>query len=101
MPREQINFPQLVEPTPDYPATPAQGITAWRDPALHVSWHPDSHVQIAVEMDLSYAQMAIESPTNGEAERTEVFVPPLTRNELNKLIRVLRRARDQAYGADE
>lgn len=101
MPREQINFPQLLEPTKDCPATPAPGIKVWRDPALHVSWHPGSHVQIAVEMDVSYARMAVEAPTDGEAERTEVFVPPLTRDELNKLIRALRKARDSAYGRDE
>lgn len=101
MPREQINFPPLLEPTPESPATPAHGIKAWRDASLHVSWHPDSHVQIAVEMDVSYAQLAVDTPTDGEAARTEVFVPPLSRGELNKLIRVLRRARDQAFGADE
>lgn len=101
MPREQINHPPLCEPTPEWPATPAPGIRAWRDASLHVSWRPDSHVQIAVEMDVAYAQMAVDAPTDGEAARTEVFVPPLTREEINKLIRTLRRARDQAYGRDE
>lgn len=101
MPREQINYPTLCEPTAESPATPGHGIKAWRDPSLHISWHPDSHVQVAVQMDVSYAKLAVETPTDGEAERTEVFVPPLTRDEVNKLIRVLRRARDQAFGRDE
>jgi hypothetical protein len=35
------------------------------------------------------------------APEREIFVGPLTREQLNKLIRVLRRARDQAFGKDE
>lgn len=35
------------------------------------------------------------------AERATVISDPFTRDEINKLIRTLRRARDQAFGADE
>jgi hypothetical protein len=40
-------------------------------------------------------------PISGYEEPQEVWTEVLSRAEINKLIRVLRRARDQAYGRDE
>lgn len=42
-----------------------------------------------------------DAPPIGEFDGpATVFTEPMTRREVNKLIRVLRRARDQAYGED-
>jgi hypothetical protein len=120
MPREQINYVDLdrndpvlpgdlltpVEASSDDP--PAQGIVG-AESALFVSWfaggttdqYPTGHVQVALEVDISYAQFAVENPNGQREGRTLMFTPVLTRDELNKLIRTLRRARDKVYGADE
>jgi hypothetical protein len=99
MPREQINYPA--------PAVIVSGTgIAQRDPALHVSWASGDldgehgHVQVAFEADPSYLRMAIDNP-NEQADRTSMYTPVLTRSEINRLIRVLKRARDSAYGKDE
>lgn len=101
MPREQINHPPMLEPTKDNPAHPP-GRTVWQDPILEINWHPDrdgsGHVQISLDMDVATLVEHIEI-SNG-ATRTAMYTPPLTRDEINKLIRTLRRARDQAYGQD-
>jgi hypothetical protein len=106
MPREQINYPPLLEQTNDNPAVPPghKDGDVWRDSALHVGWHADvdggGHVQVALESDLSYLRMALDSPNETEG-RTSMYTPVLNRAELNKLIRTLKRARDAAYGRDE
>lgn len=101
MPREQINYPDLS--VSKEPSSPGAGVT-YHESALHVSWHPDRNgvgiVQIAVEADPNYLRMAVDSPNELDG-RTSVYTPVLERAELNKLIRVLKRARDQAYGRDE
>jgi hypothetical protein len=101
MPREQINYPGA-EMEMD-PGTPGSSkVIKVADPALHVSWHqaPAGHVQVAFEADPSYLKIALESP-NEDNGRTSMYSPVLERVEINKLIRALRRARDQAYGRDE
>jgi hypothetical protein len=105
MPREQINFPPLLEQTEDYPAAPpGRDGEGWRDSALHVGWQAGSdaigHVQVALESDLSYLRMALDSPNEADG-RTSMYSPVLTRIEINRMIKMLRRARDAAYGKDE
>lgn len=58
--------------------------------AVEVGWGRDSFVQIG-SVDQSREQY---SPERG-------YFIDLDRQSINRLIRVLRRARDQAYGADE
>lgn len=100
MPREQINYPGAQVQT-DLATGKLETIAA-AEPALHVNWHPApaGHVQVAFEADPSYLKIALESP-NEENGRTSMYSPVLERAEINKLIRVLRRARDAAYGRDE
>lgn len=52
-----------------------------------VGWQPDCWVQL---------RMAVDRKNTGD-----VYAADLDRQQINKLIRVLRRARDQAYGRDE
>lgn len=111
MPREQINFPDLlaagVEATVNLPRS--RGDT-WREPALHVSWlaqHDEDmepvagHVQVAFEADPGYFTMAAEHISDPGTGRTLVYSPALSRSEINRMIRALKRARDQVHGRDE
>lgn len=115
MPKERINNPPVVYAGQDEgpiawkPAEGAGSPGAWveaapqeirRDAVVTVGWHKDSWVQISLEGEPSYFRMAAEHPDISE-ERTSVYTPPLTRDDINKLIRVLRRAREQVFGRDE
>lgn len=107
MPREQINFPDLSAGPSAPDGVPVHG-EAWREPALHVSWMsmPDEnmepvggHVQVAFEADPSYFTGAAKVPdSNG---RARVYSIALSRTEINRMIRALKRARDQVHGRDE
>jgi len=117
MPKEQINHPQTsqmhyscgLEPCVCTPK-------AHTDPALFVRWATDGHdrhgnVQVSLleydkpawdEWLAGYGELAAKSdriPVPPPAD--ERFSAVLSRSELNDLIRVLRKARDQAYGRDE
>lgn len=61
--------------------------------AVEVSWGQNTYVQIA---SVNLPKKA-EDPYGPESG----FYTDLDRGMINKLIKVLRRARDQAYGADE
>jgi hypothetical protein len=109
MPREQINTPRLFDPVRVDSSTPPIHGEAWADPTLHVSWHREGsgempgHVQVALGLPVEYLKHL--ATTYDEAgmvvPSVDAFTPALSRRDLNKLIRTLRRARDQAYGADE
>ena len=84
MPKEIIHDDRLVEPQQDgepYNSTPF---------AVDVSWGRDTSVQIG----------SINLQREPYTEERGWFVT-LDRGLTNQLIRVLRKARDQAYGADE
>lgn len=107
MPREQINFPApFVPPADDDSTVPPVHGEAWAEPIVHVSWSAatgdyDGHVQLVVEADPAYFTFAAANPGDNSLGRAAVFSPSLDRSHLNKLIRMLRRGRDQAYGRDE
>ena len=115
MPREQINYSkpyELAEGTtalsdtggeavPDEDS-PIPGEVIQRNaPTLHVSWLKDCMVQLALEGDVTYFRFAADTPDGSTSDRSTVYTVPLTRDEVNKLIRTLRRARDQVFGRDE
>lgn len=127
MPKEKINhaaaYLQQIDPLADMPEgtvlvgevsniewnplAGAESPGAWvpdapitRDAELAVGWLKDSWIQLSIEGEPSYFRMAAES-IDGEDGRTSVYTPPLSRDEVNKLIRSLRRARDQVFGRDE
>lgn len=74
MPRETIQTDGLTE----------------RPVAVEVSWGRATHVQLATVR-----------PDGSEESGKEGVYSDLTREQINKLIRLLRKARDQAFGADE
>ncbi|WP_280465797.1 hypothetical protein [Nocardia brasiliensis] len=58
------------------------------DASFDVHWFPGAHVQIRSEREVA-------------GVKHEVWSDTFTRQQLNHLIRVLRRARDQVHGKDE
>jgi len=111
MPREQINFPAPLEPSQDWNGTPppVHG-EAWPEPELNVSWtraadHGPGNVQVSLLLPTAYVEHLAKSLADPDSPAgvsgIGAFSPSLPRDELNRLIRTLRRARDQAYGADE
>lgn len=101
MPREQINYADL--------ATPDKDAIILDDATVEVSWLaapediPEAvgHVQVGLEVDVTYAAFVTKSPNGRSDRRTLLWSPVLTRAEINHMIRTLKRARDAAYGADE
>lgn len=115
MPREQINYPRVDKAVEWNPTADGDSPAAWLGdkpipdgvavmqsaPTLHVGWHKDSWVQLSIEGDVSYFRFAADSPDGETPGRSSVYTEPLGREEINKLIRSLRRARDQVFGRDE
>lgn len=116
MPREQINYPAPFEPRctcgenaacSNCPP-PIHG-EAWPEPELSVSWNKagdygPGHVQVSLLLPAGYLKhlaTSLQSADTPVPSGIGAYSPALPRDELNKLIRTLRRARDQAYGADE
>ncbi len=115
MPKEQINYPTPTlthhscglagDSNDDGPCTCTPTMDSW--PALFVRWHAAGHdrtgnVQISLAeypklTQAEYDELNQWPPTPA----SETYSASLTRSELNDLIRMLRRARDQAYGRDE
>lgn len=124
MPRERIHHGTLYAYTKEYneglppsdvigrpyrPGDPIpEGATVTEEPSLDVTWQRDSAnegigwVQVSIDMPRdkwfsNIKELEADASIIGRAIYTET----LSRDELNKMIRVLRRARDQAFGADE
>lgn len=103
MPHVQINHP---EPTTTLTGSCdrdagviEQHEEIYTDPAVHVSWQPgtddrDGHVQVALECDRSYFE---KFPDEDRGCR---YSPPLSRRAVNRMIDMLRDARDEAFGPD-
>lgn len=122
MPKEQINWPRVQKthhgPPDEHisdgvcPCTP----TAETQPTVFVRWGAGGHdrldisnvqIMLAVHEQPAWDEWIADDPWSGPtawpAPRVKEEVPSavLSRSEINKLIKVLRRARDQAYGTDE
>lgn len=75
---------------------------------VNVNWRKSDigtgHVQISVEVPMASIYEAADTNRaavgDGVANYSLVWTPPLERDEINKMIRILRQARDQALGAD-
>ena len=123
MPKELIGFPDVRQVhrncSPGERCTPECTITTDTWPQVSVRWAGAGHdrtgnVQVSLveynEIPWSeYTARLEKALTERDAVRNvdllgearEVFSMVLSRSELNDLIKVLRRARDQAYGKDE
>lgn len=120
MPREQITHNRIVEQgtPPEVDGIPSATISVEHPQRnLHVGWNRDGEwVQVAVEVTvtelrdmLAAAEAEAEAESRRLAEMGEyateshqfkVWSEVLSRSEINLAVRVLRRARDAAYGED-
>ena len=116
MPKEQINYPAPFEPRCTCGGNegctncpPAIHGEAWPEPELSVSWgkandYGPGHAQVSMKLPgryLKHLADSLESDTTPSPSGIGAFSPPLSRDELNRMIRILRQARDHAYGRDE
>lgn len=71
--------------------------------AVSLHWSRDAeYVQIGIEAPRKFWDSFIQGyDSSKELHRYELYTESLTRKEINDLIKVLRRARDAAYGTDE
>ncbi len=123
MPSEKINYPQPVKmhhscglPTEDDDGPCTCTPTADTMPSIHVRWGAGGHDKLTIS-NVQIVLTKHEQPAWDEWIKTDPYAGPsafpappvaedvysavLSRSELNKMIKVLRRARDQAYGTDE
>lgn len=123
MPREQITHNKIVHPDPITPDdSPADGVptaaVSREIPRrnIHVNWDRSGWVQINIDVSVAelremlaaaieQAESAKRATSWGEYDIEHhpfrVVSDVLDRREVNDTIRVLRRARDTAYGRDE
>ncbi|ACU71773.1 hypothetical protein Caci_2864 [Catenulispora acidiphila DSM 44928] len=122
MPKDQINFPETIEhvgrtgdaASGEPMSSGMDGASTWYEPIVNVRWHAAGddkigNVQVSLQAPIAaWTQMGdelrkAEEKAVGweEGWMPEAYSPSLSRSELNRLIRTLRRARDQAYGRDE
>ena len=108
MPREQLHFlrserktSESVVPT-GVDSEPVITADAWDEflPLVQVHWQPEDHVQFSVQVDKAALRRAVEE-NDDDSSTVGFFTETLSRQELNNAIKVLRRARNQAFGADE
>ena len=73
------------------------------EPSLDVFWNRDGeYVQVAIEAPSYWWKKFMEGRVDDpQILSFSAFTNVLTRKEINHMIRILRRARDAAYGSDE
>ena len=119
MPRERVHHGSIfVETEPDpslpdsseparrpwHPGEPVpEGKKLFEQPSLDVSWNKDAEwVQIAFSAPRDWWENFFASHKDDTmALSYSAFTDVMSRQELNHMIRTLRRARDTAYGSDE
>lgn len=105
MPYEHINHPTPVEPDADA-AIPQSGVT-WPHPQLTVHWQREDAggpgvVELSLDCPRAYLEdLARTLDAAPDLDSLRVFLSPVSRADVNTLIRTVRRARDAAYGRDE
>lgn len=89
---------------PWHPGDPVpEGYVLREAPSLDVNWNRDGGwVQVSIDAPRDWWESFIESYRGSpEQHNFAAYTETMTRREINTLIRVLRRARDAAHGADE
>ena len=94
MPKEQINY--VSETMHDGTSSCAEVAVHWTNAATE----SPTAVKLRVVMNTDFLRLLINS-AGSPNDPTPVLTPALSRKEINNFIRVLRKARDQAYGRDE
>lgn len=102
MPKVVVQYPNTEDPSP------ADVVVHWSKEQGHVqlsiSRYPFGVVAVAEMADKApVLEPRTEDPLVAQGEEpieTTVYSDPMTRHQLNEMIRTLRRARDAAFGAD-
>jgi len=99
MPKEQINYPRVRQIEQDGATLTVPDVSRVPDDiCVHVGWNRAGWVQVSLSLYAErLAQIASQVGTDHEVS---VYSETLSREEINKMIRALRKARDQAYGSD-
>ena len=103
MPRQQINYPRpdLTQVDPD------TGVETPTPLGQILEFHWDGNhgtVQVSMSIDTEILQRVLEQERREDGvmpERIWFYTEALTRGDLQRIIKTARRARDDAYGADE
>lgn len=91
MPREQINYTE-----------PNTRNREDEEATLHVNWTAGDAGYVQVSLNLTAERIKEwADQLDDSVSHTAFYTPALNRTEINKLIRVLRTARDRAHGRDE
>jgi len=109
MPREQITHsPMVATDNPNvFDSPPRRNV--------HVSWNAAGWVQVGIDVTLAEVRSLLQNAEEGAANavrdghpdlKTELFPvrvvsDVIERAEMNRFVKVLRNARDRAYGRDE
>ena len=103
---EEVDYKGSIEgePLPVVHRTPSIAIH-WTRPGDHApveyTEDPEGHVQITLDVSAREILLAAESVTKYGATSHGFFTDSLSRYQINKLIKILKRARDAAKGVDE
>jgi hypothetical protein len=96
MPKTKINYP-TAQVDLVYDNDPAQGSDLGNGASVTVGWSKEADwVQVGLEVNVSYARFAAEYPT--APGRTVMWTPVLTDEEIDRLIKALRKAKRQTRG---
>lgn len=92
--------------TPDEPEAECVIEVSWSKEASHVQMatkvvRPSDHAPFVHETFLEYLEPLPEDQLHGVLSMMSGMYATLDRDSINNIIRVLRRARDQAFGRDE
>lgn len=120
MPREQLTQSYITEewnepdPKDDLPAGKRirkwtggvilEGHTLHEDPRLHIHWDPNSGVQFSLEIELHQIEerlAELEKEGGVPPYSVSFYTPCVSRDEVQKVIRQTKRARNSVFGADE
>lgn len=105
MPKELINHSRVHEtPAASNDLSVPDTVHRYEDPELAVSWsnlEASEHVQVYLDTPVTYLRSLADHVGDEARQRSKVWSVGLSRAEVNHLIRVLRRARNQVFGVDE
>lgn len=97
MPREQINHAPIII---KHEGTPNERHEALDAICAAVGWNRAGWAQVSLSLSRSRLQQLANEYSELPSDEVSLYSEVLTRTELNKMIKTLRKARDQAYGAD-
>jgi hypothetical protein len=104
MPKEKLNYERTERRSE---ASQLSGIgdhieaAGWDEmqPLVRAHWNPDNYVQLSIEIDKSMVERSLKE--QADDPHVTFWSVPMERGEIQNAVKVLRRARNQVFGADE